>query len=46
MQKKSDNSQSNIIKTKNMNYKLNSTDTEKGRIWVNDKQTGKNKQWE
>lgn len=27
--KKSDISQSNIIKTKNMNYKLNSTDTEK-----------------
>lgn len=35
---KSDISQSNIMKTKNMNYKLNSTDKEKGRIWGNDKQ--------
>ena len=26
------------MKTKNMNYKLNSTDKEKGRIWGNDKQ--------
>ena len=43
---KSDISQSNIMKTKNMNYKLNSTNKEKESIQGTDKQTGKNKQWE